>query len=151
VNLHYHNGVEMLLSSELPNGIRFEGSEGWIFVTRGDYSATASDPLSQQDRSRALSASDPRILTSEIKPDEIQLIKSLDHHGNWLQAIRTGQQPLCPVEVGHRSTSACLVSHIAMKLKRKLFWDPIRERFKNDDEANTLLTRSQRWPYIIQL
>src|SRR5512133_378945 len=59
----YKNGVTMLTSGGYPNGIRYEGSEGWIFVTRGGYRATASDPVIQGD-SKALEASDPNILTS---------------------------------------------------------------------------------------
>jgi hypothetical protein len=53
------------------------------------------------------------------------------------------------VEVAHRSCSACLLHHIAMKAKRKLYWDPLRERFKNDDDANAMLSRPERWPYGI--
>jgi len=53
------------------------------------------------------------------------------------------------VEVAHRSCSACLLHHIAMKAKRKLYWDPQKERFKNDDAANALLSRPQRAPYRI--
>jgi predicted dehydrogenase len=146
----YQNGATLHISDELPNGVRFEGSEGWIFVTRGDYSATGSDPLAPQKKNQALSSSDPKILTSEIGPEEIQFPRSKDHHGNWLESVRSRKPPLCPAEVGHRSTSACLVSHIGMKLKRKLQWDPLRERFHNDDEANSLLARPQRWPWGIQ-
>jgi hypothetical protein len=51
--------------------------------------------------------------------------------------------------VGHRSCSACLLHQIAMKLKRKVYWDPIKERFKNDDQANAMLSRDQRYPYVI--
>ena len=51
--------------------------------------------------------------------------------------------------MAHRSCSACLLHHAAMKTKRKLYWDPVKERFKNDDEANALLSRPQRWPYAI--
>jgi hypothetical protein len=51
--------------------------------------------------------------------------------------------------VAHRSCSACLLHHIAMRAKRRLFWDPWKERFKNDDEANVLLSRPQRAPYVI--
>ena len=50
-------------------------------------------------------------------------------------------QPIAPVEVAHRSCSACLIHHIAMKVKRKVFWDPVKERFKNDDEANAMVSR----------
>ena len=51
--------------------------------------------------------------------------------------------------MAHRACSACLLHHIAMRAKRKLYWDPVRERFKNDDAANELLSRPQRPPYIV--
>ncbi len=150
IQAKYANGVTVFISDSYPNGIRFEGSEGWIFVTRGNYAVTASDPTSRSANEKALSASDPKILSSQIGPNEIQLCRSTDHHGNWLESIKSRKPPICPVEVGHRSCSACLVGHIAMKLKRKIHWDPARERFKNDDEANSMLFRAQRWPYGIE-
>jgi hypothetical protein len=64
--------------------------------------------------------------------------------------VQSRLPPIAPVEVGHRSCSACLLHHAAMKLKRKLVWDPARERFHNDDEANGLLSRPQRWPWRIE-
>jgi len=144
----YADGVRMIISDEFPNGIKFEGSKGWVFVSRGDESVTESDPVAKLKDAQALSASDPRIITSIIGPDEIHLYESKDHHGNWLDCVRSRQQPIAPIEVGHRACSTCLVHHIAMKLKRRLFWDPLKERFKNDDEANSMLSRPQRWPYI---
>src|SRR5690606_22640436 len=87
------------------------------------------------------------ILASEIGPDEIHLYESPEQHGNWLDCIQSRKQTISPVEVAHRSCSACLISHIAMKLPRKLYWDPINERFKDDDEANAMLSRSQRYPW----
>jgi predicted dehydrogenase len=146
----YDGGVRMIVSDSFPNGIRFEGTEGWIFVSRGDETVTASDPVAKLKDSKALAASDPKIITSVVGPDEIHLYESKDHHGNWLDCVRSRQQPIAPVEVAHRSCSACLLHHIAMKLKRKITWDPVRERFRNDDEANALLSRPQRWPYGIQ-
>ena len=83
-----------------------------------------------------------------IGPNEIHLYKSEDQHGNWLDCVRSRQQPVAPVEIGHRACSTCLIHHIAMKAKRKLYWDPEKERFKNDDEANALLSRPQRAPYM---
>ena len=145
----YANGVRMIVSDDFPNGIRFEGTEGWVFVSRGNESVTESDPGAKLKDSQALAANDPRIITSVIGPDEIHLHESKDHHGNWLECVRTRQQPIAPVEVGHRSCSACLIHHMVMKLKRKVYWDPSRERFKNDDEANAMLSRPQRWPYTI--
>ncbi len=146
VTAKYENGIVMEISSAFPNGVRFEGSEGWLFVSRGNVSVTASDPTSGNS-SKALQASDTKILTSEIGEDEIHLYHSEEQHGNWLDCIQTRAQPVAPVEIAHRSCSACLVSHIAMKLQRKLHWDPINERFKNDDEANSMLSRPQRYPY----
>ena len=145
----YPGGVTMMISGEYPNGIRFEGSEGWIFVTRGDYSVTASDPTGSNGAHSPLTASNPAILKSQIGSDEIHLYKSTDHHRNWLECIRSRQATICTVEIAHRACTACLLSHIAMKLPRRLYWDSIRERFRNDDEANRLLARPQRWPYQI--
>jgi len=62
---------------------------------------------------------------------------------------RARRQPIAPVEIAHRSCSACLLHHIAMEAKRKLYWDPLKERFKNDDAANALSSRPQRPPYMI--
>jgi predicted dehydrogenase len=145
----YANGVRMVVSNELPNGIKFEGTEGWIFVTRGEYRATASDPV-KDGGVKPLQASDPAILTSEITADELHLYQSDDHHGNWLACVKSRKPPIAPIEIGHRACSTCLVHHIAMKLNRKLHWDPVRERFINDDEANRMVSRPQRWPYEIE-
>lgn len=147
VEAKYANGATMFVNGKYPNGVRFEGSEGWIFVTRGNYQVTASDPVSKENNSKALDASDPKILKSEIGPDEIHLDISKEHHGNWLDAIKSGKQPIAPVEVAHRSCTACLLGHIAMKLPRKLYWNPNKEKFINDDEANSMLSRPQRYPY----
>jgi predicted dehydrogenase len=145
----YANGVTMMISGDFPNGIRFEGTEGWIFVSRGNEAVTNSDPVAKLKDARALSASDPKIITSAIGSGEIHLCESKDHHGNWLDCVKSRKPPIAPVEVGHRSCSTCLIHHIAMKLKRKLYWDPAKERFKNDDEANSMVSRPQRWPYMI--
>jgi myo-inositol 2-dehydrogenase/D-chiro-inositol 1-dehydrogenase len=143
----YTNGITMLTSGGYPNGIRYEGTEGWIFVTRGDYSASPSDPVIAGKNSKALDASDPKILTSVIKENEIHLYKIDNQHGNWLDCIKSRKEPISPVETGHRACTVCLVTHIAMKLERKLVWDPVKEIFPGDKEANMMLSRTQRAPY----
>ena len=143
----YKNGITMITSGGYPNGIRYEGSEGWIFVTRGDYTASASDPIAKGKSSKALDASDPKILSSIIKENEIHLYKIDNQHGNWLDCIKTRKAPISPVEIGHRACSICLITHISMKLGRKLDWNPETEMFVKDDEANKMLSRSQRFPY----
>lgn len=146
----YDNGVEMVVSNELPNGVKFEGTDGWIFVTRGNYQATGSDPVPNRDGTKPLDASDPKIIKSVIGPDEFHLKVSKEHHGDWLEAIRDNKEPIAPVEEAHRSCSACLLHHIAMKLDRKIYWDPAKEQFKNNDtEATNMLSRPQRTPYIV--
>lgn len=145
----YDNGVRMVVSNELPNGIKFEGSKGWIFVTRGNYQATASDPVNA-DGTKPLDASDPKIIKSIIGTDEFHLPVSKDHHINWLESIRDNKEPIAPVEEAHRSCSACLLHHIAMKVNRKIYWDPKTEKFKNDEEASAMLSRPQREAYALK-
>ncbi len=145
----YKNGVRMVVSNEIPNGIKFEGTEGWIFVSRGDAPVTASDPVDKQRAARALDASDPKLIESVIGPNEIHLPESKEHHGNWLESVVSRKEPIAPAEVGHRSCSACLLHHAAMKLNRKLYWNPDTERFVNDPEADKLLSRPQRKAYAI--
>ena len=143
----YANGVTMAISGDYPNGIKFYGSEGWIFVTR-DELVTPSDPGSKLS-GEPLTASNPKILTSVIGPSEIHLYESAEHHGNWLDCIRSRKETIAPVEIAHRACSTCLLHHIAMKTKRRLHWDPAKERFINDDAANAMLSRPQRTPYVL--
>jgi predicted dehydrogenase len=142
----YANGITMYTSGGYQNGIRYEGSEGWIFVSRGDYAATPSDPTTKV-RSKALDASNPKILESVIGENELHLYNSPDQHGNWLECIETRKEPISPIEIGHRACTVCLITHVSMKIPRKLQWDPAKEQFVNDAEANTWLRRAQRAPY----
>ena len=147
IEAQYVNGVTMIIDNNFTNGVKFEGDKGWIFVSRSGAKATASDPASAYGK--ALDASDPGILNAKIEPNEIHLHKSEDHHLDWLQSIQTRQPAVTTPEEAHRSTSACILGWIAMKLGRKLRWDPHKEAFAGDDEANAMLTRPQRAPYGI--
>jgi predicted dehydrogenase len=146
VRMRYPNGAVMYISEKYPNGVRFVGEDGWIWVTRGRYAA--GEPA-EGTRSRALDAHDPRVLRAGIKEGEIRLHASQrnDHHLDWLDSIRSRKQPVAPVEAGHRSCTACLVAHAAMKLGRTLRWDPAKEQFLNDEQANLMLARPQRAPF----
>ncbi|WP_029903324.1 Gfo/Idh/MocA family protein [Prevotella sp. 10(H)] len=151
--LLYPNGVKVYglteNNTDKPNGILFKGTKGWIFVSRGDQQITTSDPTSPTKKSKAIDASDPKIL-APLGDGAWRVPESKDHHGNWLEAVKNRTQPIAPAEVAHRSCTACLLQHIAMKLQRKLYWDPIRERFKNDDEANSMISRPQRAGFEIR-
>lgn len=137
ITLTYPNGVVMTIGDELPNGIRFEGESGWIWVSRGN-------PTSP----KALAASDPRLLQIPDQELKTKLHRSpnWDHHLDWLTALRHRTAAVTNAETGHRSCTGCLVSWIGMKLGRPLRWDPVAERF-NDAEANRLLHRLERAPY----
>jgi predicted dehydrogenase len=144
----YANGITMFTSSgSYPNGIKYIGEDGWIFVSRGSYTASASDPVAAAASSKALDASDPALLKSVIGPNEIHLKNIAEQHGDWLESIVSRKDPISDVDKGHRACSICLITHISMKLGRKVYWNPNTERFSNDTEANAMLKRPQRFPY----
>jgi predicted dehydrogenase len=140
----YRNGVELICKTDQPGfGIRFEGTDGWIEY---GYQGLKTHPAS--------------LRTSPIGPSEIHLPMSNpsrteeasqhhvpDHVRNFLNSIKSRQDPIAPVEVGHRSATVCHLGNIAMLLKRKLRWDPVREQFMGDAEANRMLTRPMRAPW----
>jgi predicted dehydrogenase len=113
-------------------GVRFEGTEGWIHVKRW---TARSEPAT--------------IMDSVIGPDEVHLYKSEDHKKNFVDCVRSRGLTVAPVEVGHRSNTVCLLGSIAMNLGRKLKWDPDNERFRDDDEANGMVARHMRAPWKI--
>jgi hypothetical protein len=86
-------------------------------------------------------------MKSEIGPNEIHLHKSPDQHLDWLNSIRSRERAATTPEIAHRSTSACEIAWITMKLGRKVRWDPVKEVFLNDEQANAMRSRPQRAPY----
>jgi predicted dehydrogenase len=146
IELAYPGDIRMIVTDKFPNGIRFIGDDGWIFVSRDPHSAaTSSDPVSKPTSLKPLDASDPKLL--DPKGVTVELPHSLEHHRNWLECVKSHQAPLAPPPVAHRSNAACIVSWIAMKLGRPLTWDAKAERFVNDDTANGMLSRAERAPY----
>ena len=77
----------------------------------------------------------------------MKLGRTPSHEQNFIDAVKTGSRPFADVEVGHRSCTACLLNMMALRLKRKLTWDPAAERFVGDDEANRLMTPVLRAPW----
>jgi hypothetical protein len=154
IEAQYANGVTMIIADTFKTGVRFEGSDGWIFVTRGAEKVTASDPSTKGKGSKSLEASKPEILLEPLGAKDVHLHESPkdakgngDHHLDWITSIQTRKPAATNPEQAHRSTSACIVGWIAMKLGRKLAWDPDKEKFTNDDTANAMLTRAERAPY----
>lgn len=117
-----------------PNGIRFVGTEGTIFVARGKLQA------------------DPEDLVGEpTGPEAIRLEESRNHHQNWIDCIRERRRPICDVEVGHRSATVCHLGNIAARLGRSIRWDPSREAIPGDEEASAMLSRPYREPWSLDV
>jgi myo-inositol 2-dehydrogenase/D-chiro-inositol 1-dehydrogenase len=145
VELTYPGDIRMIVSDKQPNGIKFIGDDGWIFVSRGPQKTTDSDPSSKAAALKALDASDAKLL--DPKGVTVQFPSSSSHHKNWLECVKSRATPLAPAPIAHNANTACIVSWIAMKLGRPLAWDAKTERFINDTEANALLTRPERPGY----
>lgn len=114
------------------NGLRFEGTGGWIWVNRGE-----------------IQASDEALLRTPLPDDAARLEVSNDHMGNFFDCVRSRQDPIAHVEVGHRSASICHLGAIALRLGRPLRWDPTRETFTGEGagEANAFVAREMRKPF----
>jgi hypothetical protein len=130
----YANGIHLIFTSdnENPHGIRFEGTDGWIFV---DLRVLQADPVS--------------LLNVSLKSSDVELYSSNSHHKDFFDCVRTRRDPICPVEVGHRTNVICNLSDIATRLGRKLRWNPQQEQFVDDVEANRMLSRSMRSPWLL--
>jgi len=128
----YANGVVMTCKPGDPS-IKFIGADGWVGNRgwRGD-----------------LEASSKEILNSKIGPNELHLYTNpAGEHRDFLDCVRSRKDPYFPVDIGHRVSTVCHLGNLAIKLGRKLKWDPQAERFLNDDSANALLTRTLRAPW----
>jgi len=130
VYYRYANGVQMIATNQAPNGVRFEGTDGWIFVDRGQ-----------------IKASKQELLDTPLASDAVRLYKSENHMGNFVECMHARRAPICEAEIGHRSISVAHIGVISMRLGRSLRWDPAREEFVGDKEANKWLSREMRKPY----
>jgi len=113
--------------------VRFFGERGWVDVSRSN--STASNPA----------------LLKEItaRAGAVKLPLSINHHDNFLTAVRSRERPVSDVEFGHRTTTVCNLGNIAMQLGRKLKWDPVKEAFVDDAIANRMRDRSMRAPWSL--
>jgi hypothetical protein len=133
VTMKFANGVTMSFTDSTKNthGVRFEADEGWVFVNRA-----------------TLRAEPESLLKEQIGPDERRLPVSTNHFENFLDAVRTRQRPVAPIDTAVRSDTVCHLSYIAVELGTKLKWDSVRERFVDNARANRLLLpRPMRSPW----
>lgn len=134
VLMRYANGIVLDYTDEAQNqhGIRFEGTAGWVHVARG-----------------FLDAEPKSLLEATFGPDDVHLYESKNHVGNFIDCVKSRRSTICPIDVALRSDMICHLSDIAMRLKRNLQWDPGREVFVGDSEANRMLVRAMREPWRV--
>jgi predicted dehydrogenase len=144
IECRYANGVTMSLLDEntgsdrsvvgdrqkTPNGVQFLGSDGWVFVSRGE-----------------LKASRPEILEEPLPANAVRLYKSDNHMANFFECVRSRKDPICTVEIGHRSISVAHLGAISVRLGRPIRWDPLHEEIVDDREAARMIRRPMRRPY----
>ncbi len=144
IEMKYANGVAMTILDEstphenavvgegkiTPNGVQFIGTEGWIYVSRGEIRANKTE-----------------VIETPLPANALRLYKSDNHMGNFFDCIRSRKDPICTVEIGHRSISVAHLGAISIRLGRKLNWNPEKQEFVGDKEANKWLSRPMRKPY----
>jgi predicted dehydrogenase len=132
----HKDGVHLVCSS-LENGVRFTGDPGrTLFVSRNK---------------AEFKASDPKIIDEPLGNDAVRLYESKDHMGNFIDCVRSRKPTICPAEVGHRSVSVCHIGVIALRSGKKLKWDPAKEEFVGDADANKMLSRKMRAPWKLDV
>jgi predicted dehydrogenase len=131
----YGNGITMTQENFGKNhAIRFIGTEGELDVQR-----------------TKLETSKPELATRVIGDNEKKVYKSENHYRDFTNSIKTRKKPICDIETGHRSATVCNLGNIAFETKRPLKWNPKKETFKNDKEANEMLGRKLKQEWDIKM
>ena len=112
------------------HGIKFIGTDGWLWVTRGDQKA-----------------SDPEILKKPMEPGEETLYVSNDHWKNFFDCVKSRKDPIAPAEVGHVSATSCHLGTMAIRLGRTIRWDPEKQQIIGDERATGMMAREMRKPW----
>ena len=81
--------------------------------------------------------------------EEIEELIPTSHMDNFISCVRDRSKPISDVFTAHRANSSALLAHSAMLLGRTLKWNPDKQEFVDDEEANQLLSRPSREPYTI--
>lgn len=144
VSMRYADGAVVHLDGKGPGGgALFEGELGSILIDRGKWEVVAGDVDTD------LSNADIRLYDAEEKTVWPGQGDTEAHLANWIYCIRTRELPIADVAIGHRSTTLCHLGNIARWTQRNLQWDPAKEEFMGDADANGYLSRSMREPYAV--
>jgi predicted dehydrogenase len=132
VSYRYADGVEVRMGDGSPAGGLFRGERGKLWLGNNEFRCNPPELAGPSSLADAPHQGD---------------INTRMHIQNWFDCIKSGERPVADVESAHRAATICHIINITRKLGRRLHWDPEKERFDNDDEANRLLSRPQRKPY----
>jgi predicted dehydrogenase len=140
----YGDGVELTCVTEASNSYtRFEGTEGWV-----QYSSGKLQTYPESLKTSVIGPGEIHLPVGNPRQTEDKYANYLpDHVRNFLDCIKSRQEPIGPVDIGHRTASICNLGNIAMRLKRKIAWDPEKEQILDDPEATALLSRPMRSPW----
>jgi predicted dehydrogenase len=130
----YANGVKLQVSSKHRHGVKFIGTDGWVWVTRGKIEASSASLLSET-----------------FGDDEVRLYVSDSHFRNFIDCVISRKKTIAPAENAHRSISICHLGNIAMMLGRDLNWDPAKEQVIGDISAHSMLNRPYRAPWRLEV
>jgi len=128
----YANGVKVLCGQSHRIGTTFEGQDGIVSCERGKVESTVKG-----------------VVEEPLKEDEVHLAVSKNHHQNWFESIQSRKLPICDVAIGHRSATVCHLGNLAVRLGRKLQWDPQKEEIVGDAEASKMLRYDYRAPWAL--
>lgn len=120
------------------NGILFEGTQGKLFVNRGKLTGQAVEDL----------ASNP---LPENAITDLYGGKPTSHMENFIHCVKSRELPISDVYTHHRAMTTCHLANIAIRLDRKLQWDPQTEQIIGDDQANQWQSREQRRGYEVDV
>jgi hypothetical protein len=133
----YASGLEMIGEAVGPRGVKFEGSDGWIFVHIHGQKLEASDDALLKE------------VQAIISKGDFKLGRSPGHHRNFVDCVKSRQPTIATAEIGHRTGSICHLNNIAMTVGRKIKFDPASEQILDDEEAAKLLTPTMRAPWML--
>jgi hypothetical protein len=129
VFFRYANGVVVAPGDADMGGANFIGEKGTATIKRGIFETDPDEIAIDALRKRPAGFND-------------------NHMKNWLECIKSRAKPVGDVETGHRSATVCHLGNIARYTGRKLQWDPVKEQFVGDADANQYLDRERRKPWV---
>jgi predicted dehydrogenase len=130
----YANGVTVVLGQQqkdIPDSVTFIGENAKVHVTRKD-----------------ITCDKPELLKTEFGSSDKRLYVSKDHYGNFLDCVKSRNKPVADIEIGHRTATVCHLGNMAVRIGRKIQWDPVAERVAGNDQSDPMLNRTWRAPYV---